>query len=190
MSLVFAAVLIVSALISTAILVIAVPALLAFVAFDVATRHEPAGPKTHDAILRIAQERGVARAFVILGGAFWSVVLFTGWQALNERGLVDALMGASIPIIACAATLVIGWYYERVASALLALGSLAVVAWGVIFQFEPVVWAIMVITLIGPMATASALFWMARREQESYEHAMAVRPELATIFAARSTLEH
>lgn len=190
MSLVIAAVLIASALIGTAVLVVAVPALLAFVTYDVVARHEPAGPKTRDAILRIAQERGVARAFVILGGAFWSVVLFTGWQALNERGLMDALMGASIPVVACAATLIIGWYYERVASVLLALGSLAVVAWGVIFQFEPVVWAIMVITLIGPMVTASALFWMARREQESYERTMAVRPELAVIFAARSTLGH
>lgn len=190
MSLVIAAVLIVSVLISTTVLLVAVPAMLALVTYDVATRHEPAAPKQRDAILRIAQERGVARAFVILGGAFWSVVLFTGWQALSQRGLVDAFMGASIPVIACAVTLIVGWYYERVASVLLALGSLAVVAWGVIFQFEPVVWAIMVITLIGPMVTASALFWMARREQESYERTMAVRPDLGALFAARSTLGH
>jgi hypothetical protein len=38
------------------------------------------------------------------------------------------------------------------------------------------------------MVTASVLFWMARREQEAFERETSVRPELAMVFAARSSI--
>jgi hypothetical protein len=71
---------------------------------------------------------------------------------------------------------------------LLLIASFAVIAWGVVYQFEAGVWGIMTFAMIGPMLTASALFWMARREQEAYERVTALKPELAFAFAARSTL--
>ena len=60
--------------------------------------------------------------------------------------------------------------------------------WGVIYQFEIGVWMLMTLALIGPMATAAALFWLARRDQDAYEHATALRPQLALVFSARSTI--
>jgi ABC-type Fe3+-siderophore transport system permease subunit len=83
---------------------------------------------------------------------------------------------------------VIGWYWERVTAALLALASLGVVAAGVIYGFAPQVWAVVTFALIGPMMTASVLFWAAREEQEAYERATALRPDLAFAFSARSTI--
>jgi ABC-type enterobactin transport system permease subunit len=58
------------------------------------------------------------------------------------------------------------------------------VAWGVIYQFELGVWAIMVFALIGPMMTASVLFWLARREQEAFELALATHPDFAMAIAS------
>jgi len=186
MSLIFAAVLIIVGLVSAVAIAVAVPVLFGLMAYDVVESRKTATPAPKDAPLRIAVERGVARAFVILGGAFWSVAMFMGLTSGGYSGYV--MLGAFIPLVAVAATLIVGWYYERVASALLVAASFAVVAWGVIFQFEMGVWMIMTFALLGPMLTAATLFWMARREQEAYEFAMAARPQLAPIFSARSTL--
>jgi hypothetical protein len=75
-----------------------------------------------------------------------------------------------------------------VTAAALLLASLAVVAWGVIYQFDPGAWLLVTVALVGPMLTASVLFWLARVDQEAYEAATSVRLELAPVFAARSTL--
>lgn len=187
MSLIFAAVLIIVGLVSAVAIAVAVPVLFGLMAYDVmeSRKNSPVtSPK--DAPLRIAVERGVARSFVILGGAFWSIAMFMG---LTSGGASNyAILGAFVPLAAVAATLIIGWYYERAAAMLLVAASVVVVAWGVVFQFETGVWMIMTFALLGPMLTAATLFWMARREQEAYEYAMAVRPQLAPIFSARSSL--
>jgi len=91
--------------------------------------------------------------------------------------------------VAIAATLIVGWHYERIVAALLVAASLGVVVWGVIFQFEAGVWGIMTFALIGPMMTAAVLFWLARREQDAYELATMSRLELAPVFSARSVID-
>jgi hypothetical protein len=185
MELILAAVLLIGGLLSAVAVVIGAPVVMGFVIHDLMSTRS-ATPKTvkpKDTRMRIAVERGVARAFVIAGGLFWSVAIFAGLRSFQETGVTSALLGALFPLAAVLATLAIGWYYERAAAALLAAASLAVIAWGVIFQFEAGVWAIMVFALIGPMMTASVLFWLARRDQKAFELALATYPELAAAVA-------
>lgn len=187
MSLVFAAVLIIVGLAGAVVAAVAVPALFGAMAYDLITSREITTTQVEDTRLRIAAERNVARGFVVAGGVFWSVASFAGLYSFQQSGLAYSLMAALIPLVACAATLIIGWYYERVAAALLVLASFGVVAWGVIYQFELGVWAIMTVFLMGPMLTAAALFWMARRDQDALELALALPPELRPAFATSPT---
>ena len=188
MSMVFASVLVVAGLLLAVVLAAAVPAFFTMLALDARAQRQ-ARPRTEsDRRVTIAVERGVARGFVVAGGAFWSIAAFAGLYSYQENGVAASLMAALIPTVACAATLIVGWYFERTTAALLALLAFAVIPYGIIFQFEMGVWALMVFALIGPMLTASVLFWAARREQEAYELATASRAQLAFIFAARSSL--
>ncbi|MDA3936711.1 MAG: hypothetical protein PF636_07620 [Actinomycetota bacterium] len=190
MSLAFAAVLIIVGIVGAVALSIGIPAVIGMMLYDVFKTPRVISEDAGDASFRIAVERGVARAFVILGGAFWSVAGFAALYSFRETGATEALLAASIPLVACAVTIIIGWYYERFTAALLLMGSFAVIAWGVIYQFEAGVWAIMTLALIGPALTASVLFWLARRDQEAYERVTALRPDLAFVFAARSSLSN
>jgi hypothetical protein len=189
MSIILAAVLVIGGLLGAAAVIVGVPVLFGLMAFDISeTRKRDAGKVTSAprtvSLERISLERGFARAFVIAGGAFWAVAIFAGMYTFRQSGMAYAMLGAFFPLVAVMATLVIGWYYERVASALLVLASFAVVAWGVIYQFELGVWVVMTLALIGPMMTAALLFWIARRDQEAFELALAASPELAPIGAS------
>lgn len=194
MSLVIGGLILIIGFASAAIVAIATPVVLGMVAYDLSKSHTPHTAVTADApdhaevSMRIAVERGVARAFVIFGGAFWSVAAFAGLYSLSESGTQAAVLAAAIPAIACAVTLIVGWYFERFTSVMLVAASFAVMAWGVVYQFEPGVWILMTFALLGPMLTASVLFWLARRDQDAYERVTAVRPELAFAFAARSSI--
>jgi hypothetical protein len=188
MSLALVAVLVIGGLVGALALIVLVPLTFGLMAYDVVTSRTDQPVQTENASTRIAAERGVARAFVLLGGAFWAVASFAGLYSFRQSGVGDALTAAFIVLAACAATLVVGWYFERATAVLLLAASLAVVVWGVVYQFEMGVWMIMTLALIGPMATAAALFWLARRDQDAYEHATALRPQLALVFSARSTI--
>lgn len=188
MSLIFAAALIIIGLVGAVIVALSVPLLVGMMAYDVKEHRKTAPADVRDTSLSIAVKRGIARAFVLSGGLFWSVAAFAALYSYRETGVGNALIAAGAPLVACAATLIVGWYYERVTAAMLLLASVAVVAWGVIYQFELGVWMIMTFVLIGPMATAAALFWAARQEQDAFELATSLRPQLAPVFAARSTI--
>lgn len=194
MGLAIATFLLVIEIVGVAALAIGVPLAFGIMAYDLIQARKNAPVKAadkvveKDSVTHIAVERGVARAFVLLGGAFWSIATFAGMYSFGQSGAGEAVLGAAIPLAACAATLVLGWYYERVTAVLLTLAAFAVVAWGVIYQFEAGVWGIMTFALIGPMLTAAALFWLARREQDAYERATSLEPELSLMFSARSSL--
>lgn len=186
MSIILVAVLIIGGLVGAAAVIVGIPVLFGLATFDVLEARKSNPRSASDvrsgvSLERISAERGFARAFVIAGGVFWAVAIFAGMYSFRQTGVVSAMVGAFFPLVAVIATLVIGWYFERAASALLVLASFAVVAWGVIYQFELGVWVLMGIALIGPMMTAAALFWMARRDQEAFELALAAMPELAPI---------
>jgi hypothetical protein len=132
---------------------------------------------------RMNVDRMFARGFVIAGGLFWIVASFAALYAFVGSSTEAALLAAFYPFAATGATLAIGWYYERTAAALLTLGSVAVVVWGVIASWEMGVWILMVLFMIVPMMTAAGLFMMARREQMALELAIARYAELATVEA-------
>lgn len=196
MPLIIAAALIIGTLAGTVLLVVAVPAVIALMAYDIlesrkVARPQPAPmtePETEKAAGRIFLERGIARAFVIVGGLFWAAAIFAGLYWWRETGAAYALLGAFIPLMAILVTLVIGWYYERVVSALLVLATAAVVAWGVINGFETGVWIIVTFALIGPMLTAAVLFWLARREQDAMELALTRQLEVVPVTSTTSPL--
>jgi len=199
MLLVIAAVLIIVGLLGAGVFVVAVPALLALMVYDVKTspKSKTVGVKDEAeesrrsadrARGRIVLERGVARAFVIVGGVFWGIAAFAGLYSYRQTGVWWALLAAFIPFVATLATLVVGWYYERFTAVLLAVASAGVVYWGVINQFEAGVWGLVTVALIGPMMTASILFWMARREQQALDVFLATRPELAPALATSESI--
>lgn len=182
MELIFAALMIIAIPVSVIAVAVLAPLCLGLMAYDVYIGHRGDALDTaEDLRTRIAVERGIARAFVVAGGIFWSVAVFAGLMAFRESGIGVALLGAFYPLVAVLATLVIGWYFERFAAALLTLASVAVVAWGVIYQFEMGVWVIMTFTLVGPMATAAVLFWLARDSQKAFDLAVSLDPEWAVV---------
>lgn len=188
MSLALTAVLIIGGVVFAIAVAIAVPALIGMMAFDVAQSRKTEAVEVKDTRMRIAVERGVARAFVLAGGVFWTVATFAGLYSFRNTSIGNAAIAAFIPAVACLATLVVGWYYERFTAALLFVASLAVVAWGVIYQFETGMWIIMTLALIGPMLTASVLFWLARRDQDAYEAAAVRLSELKPAYATEGPL--
>ena len=196
MSLIIGAVLIIGGLLAAAAFAVGAAALLGLIVHDVVSwrRNDRASSQVsveqpewvrskEDAEGRISLQRGIARAFVILGGAFWGVAVFVGLYSYLQSGMAWALLGAFVPFVATLATLIVGWYYERVTAVMLVLGTAAVVYWGVTYQFELGVWALATVALIGPMMTASVLFWLARREQAQLDIMLASRPELAPALA-------
>lgn len=187
MSLILVAVLVIIGLLGAAVVVIGAPVLLGVMAYDIYQSRDRGPAKPVDAEHRIQIERGIARAFVIVGGLFWSVAMFSGLNTFRQSGVAYAMLGALFPLAATLATLVVGWYYERMTSALLVLASFAVVVWGVVAAFELGVWVIVTFALIGPMMTAATLFWMARRDQEALEHSLATPGELVSLTALRGS---
>jgi hypothetical protein len=190
MSIALVAVLIIGGLVAAAAVAVLIPVIIGLVAYDITSSRNdvPVQVQVEDASMRIAVERGIARGFVLAGGAFWAIASFAGLYSFRETGVASALTVAFIVLAACAATLIVGWYFERTTAALLMLASLAVVVWGVVYQFEMGVWMLMTLALIGPMMTSAVLFWLARREQDAYELATALRPQVAMVFSARSTI--
>ncbi|MDO8964034.1 MAG: hypothetical protein Q7W30_06000 [Coriobacteriia bacterium] len=183
MSTILAAILMIGGPVGAIIFVVGAAALISYMVYDVVSTRQRVKPakefSPEAAEARIVLERGVARAFVIAGGAFWGATAFAGLYWFQQTGMRAAFVAAAIPLLGAAATLAVGWYWERVASVMLAVASGAAIYWGVAAGFEAGVWALVTIALIGPMLTASALFWMARREQEAYELSMALQPEPA-----------
>ena len=178
-----AAVLVFGGPIMLAVLAVAVMALAGLVTFDVITsrRLQPAParakvPTRETVEARISMERIIARAFVIVGGAFWGIS-FLAAALWYQRGLESMFFVALAPFLLNMASLVLGWRWERTASITLALTAAVAVAWGVAMGFEAGVWALFTVLLIGPTITASVLFWMARRGELAMELQFAAQPE-------------
>jgi hypothetical protein len=188
MSTIFAAILLIIGVVGGAIVAIAAPLLVGVMIFEMVRSEESKPVEVERTPARIAVKRGIARGFVVGGGVFWSFASFAGLYSFHRTGLGAAFLAAFYPLAACAVTLVVGWYYERVTAGMLVLAALGVFVWGVIYEFEMGVWVLMTLALIGPILTAAVLFWLARRDQEAYEHAFAFAPELSLVFSARSTL--
>ena len=195
MSDIFAAVLMFGGPILAAVCVIGVVALVGLVGYDVvASRRsapamtgsaaQAADRKTDTAVARMYIERGVARGFVILGAAFWGICVVAA-SLWSPRGNIGLLLIVLIPFLMNLASLVIGWRWERTASVMLVLTSVGVVLWGIAAAFEPGVWAIYILLLIGPMMTAGVLFWLARQGEIDLALRLAIPQELVPVAVRR-----
>jgi len=115
-------------------------------------------------------ERLFARGFTILGGVFWIVAAFAGPYIYGGRSLVGAFGVAVYPLVFSIAVLALGWYYERLASLVLAVAAIGTVAWGVIMVWEPNVWAIMLVFFIAPTVASGLLFFLAGSREAPREN--------------------
>jgi len=197
MSDIFAAVLMFGGPILAVVCVIGVVALVGLVGYDVVASRgsaaamatagsaaQMADRKNDTAVARMYIERGVARGFVILGAAFWGICVVAA-SLWSPRGNIGLLLIVLIPFLMNLASLVIGWRWERTASVMLILTSVGVVLWGIAAAFEPGVWAIYILLLIGPMMTAGVLFWLARQGEIDLALRLAIPQELVPVAVRR-----
>jgi len=120
--------------------------------------------------------RTLARATVIAGCSFWivaGVVLVSSGKADLNTSIMDMLW----PFLGTLVALVIGWLNERLASMLLFVAAVAIVAWGLIYGWEAGVWALMGYAVIGPTAVSGVLFLLAARARDRRDMAAEAGPE-------------
>lgn len=113
-------------------------------------------------------ERMLARGFTILGGIFWTASAFAGPYVFGGRNLAGAFGIAVLPLAFTVGVLAIGWFYDRFASIVLALGAIGTVAWGVIMGWESTVWAIMLVFFVAPTVVSAVLFFLAGSQHERH----------------------
>lgn len=119
--------------------------------------------------------RVAARGLVIAGGAFWMIAAFAGPYVYEDMSLADSLGTAIWPFLAVVVILITGWTYERLASVLLFGASVAVLVWGLMYQWEPGVWVLMMLVLLAPMMSAGILFLLASDSEYRRSRAAARR---------------
>ena len=123
--------------------------------------------------------RLLARVCVGAGGMFWMIAGFAGPYVFDNTSLAQSIRTAAWPLAATVVILAIGWFYEQLAAVLLTAASGAVLVWGVIYGWEPGLWVVMVLVLMGPMLLAATLFMLA-------SHAEVRRAQLVDPSQARS----
>lgn len=121
---------------------------------------------------RMNVERLFARAFVVVGGLVWTVMLFASETAAKYTDftytldeVVSAAGSALLPLAAAVLVFVVGLFYEKLAALILVVATVGVIVWGVMAGWTAALWIIMGIALIGPMLLAAVLFLLASRMQ-------------------------
>jgi len=110
-------------------------------------------------------ERIFARVFTIIGGVFWIGSAFMGPYVYQGASVLGAFQTAIYPLAFTIAVLAIGWFYERLAALILALGAIGTIAWGVISgTWEGFVWGIMLVFFVTPTVISAVLFYLAGNE--------------------------
>lgn len=110
-------------------------------------------------------QRILARVVVVLGGLFWVSMIWGAKWAYEGAPLTEALGGAALYAAAIALIFVIGMFYEGVASVLLAVGAVALFAFGLVSGWESGVWATVFFFFMVPMIVSAALYGLAARMQ-------------------------
>jgi hypothetical protein len=98
----------------------------------------------------------------VLGGVFWIGAAFAGPYVYGGQSVSGAFGTAIFPLIFTAAVLIIGWFQERFAAIILAIGAIGTIAWGLINgTWEPFVWGIMLAFFVAPTIVSAVLFFLA-----------------------------
>jgi hypothetical protein len=114
-------------------------------------------------------QRIMARAFVLIGGLFWVFMAWGAKWAYEGAPLTEALGGALIYAAGIAAIFIVGLFYENLAAAILVVGAIAVVVFGIVTGWETGVWATVLFFFVLPMLIAAALYYLAARMQKICE---------------------
>jgi hypothetical protein len=114
---------------------------------------------------RMIVERLFARLFVAAGGVFWISAVFGADYGYRGMTPLVSARNALLPLILTLVILGIGWFWEKVAAAILVLGAVGVFVWGAMMGWEPGVWSLVIATLAAPMLIAALLYWFAARMQ-------------------------
>ena len=114
---------------------------------------------------RMNMERMFARGFVVAGGVFWVFAAFGAMNAYIGKTIMQSALIALLPLALAVIVFVVGWMYERLASAILAAGVVGVIVWGVIGAWEVGVWLTMGVVLLAPMAVSALLYLLAAQTQ-------------------------
>ncbi len=126
---------------------------------------------------RMNVARLLARAFVIVGGLVWAMMLFASETAARYGNLtyslsevVEAGFVALLPFSIAVLVFVIGLFYERLAALLLLLAAVATVAYGFVAGWEgAVLWANILLVIVSPLVVAAVLFLLAASTQRVCE---------------------
>lgn len=125
---------------------------------------------------RMNAERIFARGFVILGGAFWVIMMMAVGTSqkysnllYNDVNIAKVLGSALVPLALVVIVFVVGLFYEYLAAAILFGGAAATVGYGLLMGWETGVWVTAGLVLITPMVVAGLLYLLAARMQKVCE---------------------
>jgi hypothetical protein len=110
-------------------------------------------------------QRIFARGFVVAGGIFWVAAAFGAMNAYLGKTIAQSVMTALVPLALAVVVFLVGWFYERLASLILAIGAVVVIVWGVLGAWEMGVWLTMGVFLIAPIAISALLYLLAAQTQ-------------------------
>lgn len=110
-------------------------------------------------------QRILARSFVLIGGLFWVFMAWGKAWAYEGAPFTEAMGGALIYAAGIAAVFILGLFYEYVTAALLGVGAVAVIVFGLVVGWESGVWAIVFFFFVMPMLIAACLYYLAARMQ-------------------------
>lgn len=110
-------------------------------------------------------QRIMARGFLIVGALFWGFAAYGAKWAYQGAPFTEAVTYGALYAGSILAVLAIGMFYENLAAAILAVGSVAIVISGIVSGWEAGVWAVMGFFFILPLVIAAVLFVMAARVQ-------------------------
>lgn len=118
-------------------------------------------------------QRLLARTLVVIGGLFWVIMFFSaqtearysnftyGTQEVFGQALPNALIPLGITIL----VFVLALFYETLTGWLLLAGGVGVLVWGLVEQWEAVMWGTMFLLYALPMFLTGALFLLAANNQ-------------------------
>jgi hypothetical protein len=137
---------------------------------------------------RMNVERIAARAFVIAGGAVWTVAALGAPYGNRTISMLSSVANSFALLAATVVVFLIGWFYERVAALLLLAAAALTFVYGLVTGWEPGVWLTMGAILIAPTAIAGLLFLLAARMQTVCEltEGAGETPAVDTNTAARA----
>ena len=125
---------------------------------------------------RMNVSRIAARILIVAGGLLWAIMFFA--QASTQRyadltysfrEITAAGVSALLPLAITVVVFVLCLYYENLAAVVLFAGAAAVVVYGVIAGWEPLVWVSALAVLALPMVVSGALLLLAASTQRVCE---------------------